>query len=70
MSNHITQRVYDNYKSGDPITDKDLLIALAEFQLAAALLIKFGPAFSLARKEADYMAQRLEEFATARKLIK
>lgn len=64
------RQIYEAYINGDTLDDAELLDGVKAFKGAAAALVKLGPTFSLAFKEATNVYWSLEGFALARGIIK
>lgn len=61
--------VYQSYVEGTTITDSDLLEAIEFFYELSNQLVKCGPVFKLAFKEANYTYLALEDYARARRIL-
>lgn len=60
--------VYRRYYDAEPITDQEVIEGAKHFKQLADLLIKSGPEFRIAFKEAVQLSIRLEDMGKARKL--
>ena len=60
--------IYDAYRNGDVITDRNLIFAYKFFKGLADDLVKCGPVFSLAFQEAYRTERGLKDIIFARNL--
>lgn len=59
--------VFEQLKRGSPISDADLVIAIAVLRPVVNVLYKLGPTFHLTWKELHFETQRLEDMQELRK---
>lgn len=59
-------KIYEKYLNGESLTNVEVNFGAAYFRDLADKLVKCGPAFSLAFKEANVVYMRLEDFQDAR----
>lgn len=60
--------IYSRYYNAEPINDQEVVEGAKYFKELADLLIKAGPEFKIAFKEAVQLSIRLEDMGNARKL--
>lgn len=62
----VYETVYDKFRDGDSLTDKELDIGIGHFRPMGEMLLRSGPAFRLAAQEALRVADRMEDYKTER----
>lgn len=63
----VIQRIYDKFRNGDPLTDKELEVGIEHFDQMAKLLNQSGPVFKLAAQESHRVMDGLASYQRARK---
>lgn len=64
-----TKESYEKFLKGDPISDDALIELNQDMKSAADVLIKLGPRFSIAFKEANNVYMTTSEFIRAKGLM-